>query len=497
MTLAGDASYDVRVWTISVYKGRRGTSYTVTWLVSGSKNQRTFATRKLAESFRAGLITAARSGVQFFVSDGLPASMRTHQMERTWYAHACAFIDMKWANASPTHRRGLAEALVWVTTAMVTSSRDDPDFNALRKALFHWSFNVTARDHHPIEEAEVPADYAQEVAWIARRSLPLRSFASPATVRRAMDAISVKLDGTAAAAPTAARRRAALFSALQYAVELELLPNNPLKQLKLRRPIVAEAIDRRVVVNHAQASRLLSAVRSTYPSLEAYFACLYYAALRPAEARHLRVKDCALPESGWGELVLLGSTPDAGSDWTDSGQANEDRQLKHRGVSDTRPVPAPPELVEILRRHIATFPASPDGRLFVTRTGRAGVPLPPPFSKPLSMGTAYRVWAAARAAAFTDAQVASPLARRPYDLRHAAVSTWLNAGVPPTQVAEWAGHSVNVLLRVYAKCVYGQDEVARQRIEAALALTASVEDPDVVSEPDVAETSGRIPGEQP
>jgi hypothetical protein len=34
---------------------------------------------------------------------------------------------------------------------------------------------------------------------------------------------------------------------------------------------------------------------------------------------------------------------------------------------------------------------------------------------------------------------------------------------------------VNVLLRVYAKCVYGQDEVARQRIEAALALTTHPE----------------------
>ena len=79
-----------------------------------------------------------------------------------------------------------------------------------------------------------------------------------------------------------------------------------------------------------------------------------------------------------------------------------------------------------------------------------------------SMGTTCRVWAAARAAALTDTEYASPLAKRPYDLRHAAVSTWLNAGVPPTQVAEWAGHSVNVLLRVYAKCVYGQDEVARR-----------------------------------
>ena len=63
---------------------------------------------------------------------------------------------------------------------------------------------------------------------------------------------------------------------------------------------------------------------------------------------------------------------------------------------------------------------------------------------------------------------ASPLARRPYDLRHAAVSTWLNAGVPPTQVAEWAGHSVAVLLQVYAKCLAGQEDTARRRIAAAL-----------------------------
>ena len=52
------------------------------------------------------------------------------------------------------------------------------------------------------------------------------------------------------------------------------------------------------------------------------------------------------------------------------------------------------------------------------------------------------------------------------------------------------------LLRVYAKWVHGQDEVAKQRIVAASPLTASAEDPDVVSEPDLAETSGRIPGEQ-
>jgi len=51
---------------------------------------------------------------------------------------------------------------------------------------------------------------------------------------------------------------------------------------------------------------------------------------------------------------------------------------------------------------------------------------------------------------------------------HAAVSTWLNAGVPAPQVADWAGHSVDVLLRVYAKCIAGQYELAKRRISEAL-----------------------------
>jgi hypothetical protein len=74
----------------------------------------------------------------------------------------------------------------------------------------------------------------------------------------------------------------------------------------------------------------------------------------------------------------------------------------------------------------------------------------------------------ARQVAFTPAQQSSPLAQRPYDLRHACLSTWLNGGVYPTQVAEWAGRSVDVLLRIHAKCVVGQDKLAKRRISEAL-----------------------------
>lgn len=54
----------------------------------------------------------------------------------------------------------------------------------------------------------------------------------------------------------------------------------------------------------------------------------------------------------------------------------------------------------------------------------------------------------------TPVQVLSPLGQQLYYARHATLSLSLNAGVPATRVAEWAGHSVNVPMRVYGKCVY-------------------------------------------
>jgi integrase len=59
-------------------------------------------------------------------------------------------------------------------------------------------------------------------------------------------------------------------------------------------------------------------------------------------------------------------------------------------------------------------------------------------------------------------------AGRPYDLRHAAVSLWLNSGVPATEVARRAGHGVAVLLKVYAHTIDGQTDASNQRIDQAL-----------------------------
>lgn len=240
-----------------------------------------------------------------------------------------------------------------------------------------------------------------------------------------------------------------------------MLDGHPMDFVQWAAPTSHNEIDRRVVVNPKQARTLLAAVSRIAPELEAFFGSMYYAALRPEEALHLAADEYEPPKhkGGWGWLHLTGATVAVGNDWSDGEGAIEHRALKHRGTSATRDVPAAPALCTLIERHIKAFPPGANGRLF-RATGYG--------YRPVSSSTYTRVWRQDRAAALTAAQQRSPLAKVPYHLRHAAVSLQLNAGVPATQVAEWAGHSVHVLLKVYAKCIDGQEEAARRRIEAAL-----------------------------
>jgi integrase len=203
----------------------------------------------------------------------------------------------------------------------------------------------------------------------------------------------------------------------------------------------------------------------------AFFGVLYYSGLRPEEAIGLCRRDVMLPDMAddvgsqreggsveqWGELHLRAARPDVGSQWTDDGSGPDRRGLKHRAEGETRRVPCPPALTKLLRDHVAELGGEPADPLFRGTQGR-----------PLATIIYRRAWGRARRSALSDEEYRSPLARPPYDPRHACLSTWLNGGVAPTQVAEWAGHSVEVLLRVYAKCLEGQDEIDKRRIVAAL-----------------------------
>jgi integrase len=456
-------SYDVRFRAIRKYQGKARTTYTVRWSVGDRAWQKTFLTAKLADGHRSMLLSATRSGEGFDVATGLPVSMTQTKSEVTWLEHAVEYLAMKWPDAAPKYRKSLAESLTYITVSLL---RDDdgrrPPRTELRRALFGWIFT------HPDSAEKPPEEMRKTVTWLRTHSRPIADLAEPDVIRASFEVLSTTLSGGRAADSTVARRRSAFHNCLAYAVERRRLASNPLDEVRRKRLPPAPAIDRRRVANPAQARALLAAVRATDPELEGFFAIMYYAGPRPAEVLNLRRQDCTLPSSGWGQLLLTSSYQRAGSTWTGSNQAGEERQLKHRAAGDTRLVPAHPTLVDTLNRHVERFDLGVDGRLFVARTGRAGRPISGPYAKPVSMNTVYRAWQRARRTVLTPAEVDSMLARRPYDLRHACLSTWLNAGVAPTQVAEWAGHSVAVLLSVYAKCLDGQDQVAFRRIEGAL-----------------------------
>ena len=278
--------------------------------------------------------------------------------------------------------------------------------------------------------------------------------------------------GAKAAVTTTTRKRMILHNAMEYACETGLLTENPLDHVRWTKPRKTTGIDPRVVINADQASRFLAAVGSDGGRgrrLKAFFASMYYAALRPEEATELRPANLTLPTEpdAWGEMELTEARPRSGSMWTNTGEIREQVPLKHRAEGDVRRVPIHPELVEILKAHIAEFgPADPDGLLFVGAHGG-----------PVTDRTYLRVFHRARAAAFTPDEAASPLMEVPYALRHAAVSTWLRTTGDAALVARWAGHSVAVLLKVYAKAVDGTEQEARNRIWNATRRHAESPDP--------------------
>jgi integrase len=449
-------TYDVRIWKTEQYRGARGTTYKVRWAVAGQRHKKTFQTKALAESFRSELVSAQRKGEAFAVDNGLPVSIVRRENEMSWFDFACLYVDSRWSSLAGNSRRNTAQALTTVTLALLTTERGRPETSLLRRALVSWAFNTHART-----TMTAPDQINQTLDWLSRSTRPVGDLADSEVTRRVLDSLTRTHKDKPAAAGTIQRRRGVIVNALGQAVERKLLLTNPIMSLSWTAPKTAKAVDKRVVVNPTQARTLLEAVRDQGPSgsgLVAFFAVMYYSALRPGKALSLRKSNLILPEEGWGELLFDQSCPSVGKAWSDSGTRREQRQLKHRAKGDTRSAPCPPELTQLLHDHLFTHGTDVEGRLF--RGVRS--------KRELEESTYHRVWRKARYTALTAEEYASPLARRPYDLRHAAVSTWLNAGVPPTQVAEWAGHSVAVLLQIYAKCLAGQEELARKRIEATL-----------------------------
>jgi integrase len=212
--------------------------------------------------------------------------------------------------------------------------------------------------------------------------------------------------------------------------ERKLIPGNPLKSITWTESRKLKSVDPRCVLNPEQARRFLNTVGKLGERgkrLKAFYGCMYYAALRPEEVTALRKTNIIwLPDQDeqWGGFLLTDSQARSGSRWSDDGKTiRPRRELKHRAEGETRTVPIHPDLAKLLRDHLTEFGTGPGGRIFSLPRGG------------IVTSTAYIViFHKARTAAFTEAET------------------------------EWAGHTVDVLLRVYAKCISGRQEAAKWRI---------------------------------
>ncbi|MGH3256215.1 MAG: tyrosine-type recombinase/integrase [Streptosporangiaceae bacterium] len=443
-------SFDVRVFAIRRRPGRA--AFEVRWRVARRDRSRSFMTRALADSYRAELVRAARRGLAFDPVTCEPAAWAAEPVTVTWYHHAVKYAEMKWPRLAPHSRASLAEALATVTPLLTLETGRRPPDATVRSALYGHAFNPRQRRSCTLDPVT-----ASTLAWLERVSLPVSQLSDPRVIRAALDGLCTRLDGSPAAANTIARKRAVFHGALGYAVELGLLPANPISLVQWRAPRAAVAVNPAAVASPAQVRAILTQVCRIRPDLAAFFGCLYYAALRPEEAVALRRDDLILPVHGRGKLILTAACPRTGSAWTGTGSPYEPRGLKHRRDGAIRVVPIPPVLVRMLRRHLGEHGSMPDGRLF--RGARGGV---------LSESVYGRAWHAARQAALGPELAATALARRPYDLRHAALSLWLNVSAEPAEVAARAGNSARVLHDTYLHCIDSHQDLVSQQIEDAL-----------------------------
>jgi hypothetical protein len=114
-------------------------------------------------------------------------------------------------------------------------------------------------------------------------SIPcFKALADPAVTRVVLHRLTLTLDDKPAAGETWRRRRRGLNTAVEYALDLGELEDNPLQRVKIKRIAAISEVDPRVVVTHSQARELLTAVsyvgswdRARGRRLVAFFATMY------------------------------------------------------------------------------------------------------------------------------------------------------------------------------------------------------------------------------
>ena len=359
-------SYDVKFWdTRKIGDTARG-RWRVRWAVAGREHCKSFAAKPLADGFLTTLKDATRDGTPF--DDGhRPArpAQAARGREVTWYDHARAYTEMKWpdlaAELPPVGRRGPHHH----------HPGPDPPRAAAPPTLASCARPCSATRSTPPPATPARPRRHHRAPWTGSRTRPCRW---PRWKTRTPSAPSwTPAPGSWTASPPprppAAASGPCSHNALGYAVERRPAARQPPRPdpVESRRRRRDRRPPRR---RQPRPGRALLAGRPrpghrAGEHLEAFFGCLYYAALRPAEAVALREADCVLPAAGWGRIDLAASAARAGPGWTDDGAAA--RNAASSTAPPARPAASP-------SRPSWSTCSAPTSARYGTSPGRAAVP---------------------------------------------------------------------------------------------------------------------------
>lgn len=205
------------------------------------------------------------------------------------------------------------------------------------------------------------------------------------------------------------------------------------------------------------------------PEVVAFVLVMGICGLRPNEAVGLTVGDLDLPPEGPGWVRTARTRRPVADRWLGPDEDAEWGPLRDRDVTEPRRAPVPAWLVPVLRTHLDLFRPGTSGRdlVFAHR------------ERPYDLSVFDReVWRPARANVFpkepglgADDPLQPERSRlRRHDLRHAACSLWLQAGVDVTVCQAWSGHRrLGDFLAVYGGIMPAREAKGLRMLDAALA----------------------------
>lgn len=388
--------------------------FLVRWTVSRQDRQKAFRYKKDAETFMAELEKAISRQEIFSSTSGLPLS---------WEQPNPRYCD--WA------RQYVQEHLpVWAKKTATANVESIARGVALLRAPKAPDIN---EDGRRLVRQWLLGNVEECPSQIARWSLTLED-CTRNICATARSQIQLAYDGTALKANVAIRHRTQVNATFAEAVDRGLLDTNPWevkrRTAKLARKVVASTLEDDDIPSVAVAQSLIDSIEDDDHRI--LLTIILHAGVRPSEARGLRVDDLDLPEDGWGNAFIRRSLSNGAEGATD-----EDDPVK----TGKRRVPLSPLVVQKIRTHIE----GRESRLVATAVRGGAIP----------EGDLQEAWRG----------VCTNKRWTPYSLRHTAATTWIKAGVNPTEVARRLGNNPETLFRVYVNFIKGDDLLANELIE--------------------------------